>query len=172
MGNNKIIIDLVPFSQEFITNQYIGWLNNKELMKFSEQRHNDHTQKSCTDYYLSFENSDNLLYAILNNDKEHVGNVNAYVDPINQVADIGIIVGETRCGYGYLAWKEMMRILFSEKRIRKITAGAMEINKPMIKVFIKSGMKYEYKKRKNFIHNNQFIDLVGYSIFNSDILEN
>jgi len=66
----------------------------------------------------------------------------------------------------------MIRILFSEKGIRKITAGAMEINQPMVKVFIKSGMKYEYKKRKNFLHNNQFVDLVGYSIFNPKIIEN
>ena len=172
MGNHRITIDLVPFSKEFITSEYIGWLNDKELMKFSEQRHNEHTQKSCTEYYLSFVNSDNILYAVLNNKKEHVGNINAYIDPINKIADIGIIIGNTGRGYGFLAWKEMIRILFSEKGIRKITAGAMEINEPMIKVFIKSGMKYEYKKKKNFIHNNQFIDLVGYSIFNPNIIEN
>jgi len=172
MENNKIIINLVPFSKKFITNEYIGWLNNKELMKFSEQRHKEHTLKSCTDYYLSFINSENLLYAVLDNNKQHVGNINAYIDTYNKVADIGIIIGKAGCGYGYLAWKEMIRILFSEKGIRKITAGAMEINQPMVKVFIKSGMKYEYKKRKNFLHNNQFVDLVGYSIFNPKIIEN
>jgi len=141
-------------------------------MQYSENRHIRHTLKTCEKYYLSFKKTDNVLYAVLNNKKEHVGNINAYIDPINKIADIGIIIGITSRGYGFLAWKEMIRILFSEKGIRKITAGAMEINEPMIKVFIKSGMKFEYKKKKNFIHNNQFVDLVGYSIFNPNMIIN
>jgi RimJ/RimL family protein N-acetyltransferase len=171
MGNNRVSIELVPFSEIHITKEYIGWLNDRNLMQYSEQRHKIHTERTCTDYYLSFHGSPNLLYAVLNEEKVHVGNINAYVDPINKIADIGIIIGITGCGYGYLAWDQMIKILFSEYRLRKVTAGAMEINKPMIRVFIKSGMKYEYKKVKNFLFKNQQIDLVGYSIFNSEIIE-
>ena len=171
MGHNSIKekILLLKFEERFITSEYIGWLNNKSLMQFSEQRHNNHTKKTCKNYYRSFSNSDNLLYAILNaKNNEHVGNINAYIDSSNKVADMGIIIGKTGCGYGYLAWKEMIRILFFKKRMRKITAGAMVINKPMINIFKKSGMKYEYTKTKHFIYNNQFIDLVGYSLFSSN----
>jgi len=171
VGHNstKEKILLLKFEERFITSEYIGWLNNKSLMQFSEQRHNNHTIKTCKDYYRSFSNSDNLLYAILNaKTNEHVGNINAYIDSSNKVADMGIIIGKTRCGYGYLAWKEMIRILLLKKRMRKITAGAMAINKPMIKIFKKSGMEYEYTKTKHFIYYNQFIDLVGYSLFSSN----
>jgi len=167
-----INISLEKFSKKYLTNKYVAWLNDKKLMQYSENRHIRHTLKTCEKYYLSFKKTDNVLYAVLNNKKEHVGNINAYIDPINKIADIGIIIGITSRGYGFLAWKEMIRILFSEKGIRKITAGAMEINEPMIKVFIKSGMKFEYKKKKNFIHNNQFVDLVGYSIFNPNMIIN
>ena len=48
---------------------------------------------------------------------------------------MGIIIGKTGCGYGYLAWKEMIRILLLKKRMRKVTAGVMASNKPMIKIF-------------------------------------
>jgi len=175
VGHNSIKekILLLKFEERFITSEYIGWLNNKSLMQFSEQRHNNHTMKTCKNYYRSFSNSDNLLYAILNaKTNEHVGNINAYIDSSNKVADMGIIIGKTGCGYGSLAWKEMIRVLFLDKRMRKITAGAMKINKPMIKIFLKSGMEYEYTKTKHFIYNEQFIDLAGYSIFNPETIEN
>ena len=159
-------IDLVPFSKEFISNDYINWLNDSKLMQYSEQRHKVHTKKSCEDYYESFSNSKNILFAVLNKkNKEHIGNINAYIDIENKLADIGIIIGKTGCGYGYLAWMEMINILFYKKHIRKITAGAMAINKPIIKIFIKSGMKYEYTKKDYYIYKNQLIDLIGYCIF-------
>ena len=37
--------------------------------------------------------------------------INAYIDSSKKVADMGIIIGKTGCWYGYLAWKEMIRIL-------------------------------------------------------------
>ena len=41
----------------------------------------------------------------------------------------------------------------------------MIINKQMIKLFKKSGMKFEYKKKKFFIFKNKYVDLVGYYKF-------
>ena len=40
------------------------------------------------------------------------------IDNSNKVADMGIIIGKTGCGYGYLAWKEMIRILLLKIRMR------------------------------------------------------
>ena len=60
-------------------------------------------------------NSNNLYYAILNQkSNEHVGNINAYIDERNKIADIGVLIGKNGCGYGYMAWKEMIKILFTE----------------------------------------------------------
>ena len=43
-------IDLVKFNKKFITKKYISWLNNKQLMKYSEQRLKKHNYKSCKLY--------------------------------------------------------------------------------------------------------------------------
>jgi RimJ/RimL family protein N-acetyltransferase len=64
----------------------------------------------------------------------------------------------------------MIEILFQEKNIRKITAGTMSENIPMIKIFEKSGMKYEYTKKDQFIHNSNSVDLIGYCIFKEEYL--
>ena len=36
-------LTLEPFSEKFLTDQYVSWLNNKIVNAYSEQRHNYHT---------------------------------------------------------------------------------------------------------------------------------
>ena len=146
-------IELKTFNSSFITEEYVNWLNNSELMKFSENRYKKHDLKSCREYYKTFNNSPNLLYAIIDSDfNEHVGNINAYIDIHNGIADIGILVGKTKKGYGYLAWIRM--------------SG----NIPMLKIFEKSGMVYEYTKKNQFIFCSELMDEVGYCIFKENYL--
>ena len=35
-------LKLINFTDEMISNEYLSWLNDKSLMKFSEQRHKTH----------------------------------------------------------------------------------------------------------------------------------
>ena len=80
---------------------------------------------------------------------DHIGNIAAYIDHPNKVADISIILADQGKGYGLISWKEISKKLKANK-IRKITASTMIINKPMIKLFKKSGMKFEYKRKNIF----------------------
>ena len=140
-------------------------------MKYSEQRHFRHTFESCKDYYEGLINSNNLLYAILDSEtNEHIGNINAYIDSYNSTADIGILVGKGGKGYGFDAWMKMIKILFQEKKIRKITAGTMSENIPMLKIFEKSGMKYEYTQKDQFIFDGNSVNLIGYCILKEEYL--
>ena len=162
-------VALIEFGEKFITEKYVSWLNDPNLMKYSEQRHLDHTIESCKAYFDSFMGTDNLLYAILDtNNGEHVGNINAYVDKYNRTADVGILIGKTGRGYGFAAWKKMMDILFCEYHVRKITAGAMALNMPMIEIMKKVNMQYEYTKRCQFLFDDKPVDLVGYCVFKDD----
>jgi len=159
------------FDYSFITNEYINWLNSSELMKYSEQRHVKHTFESCKQYIEGFIDSTNLLFAIIDSESnDHVGNINAYIDINNGIADIGVLVGKGGKGYGYAAWMKMIEILFQEKNIRKITAGTMSENILMLKIFEKSGMKYEYTKKDQFIYDGNSVNLIGYCIFKEEYL--
>jgi [ribosomal protein S5]-alanine N-acetyltransferase len=161
------MILLDQFNESYISEKYLNWLNNKELMQYSENRHTNHTIDSCREYYQSFNNSNNLLFAILDkNNMDHVGNINAYIDTNNLTADIGILVGVSGKGYGFLGWEAFIKKLFSKYNIRKVSGGTMAVNKAMIKIFIKSGMDYEYSKKQTFIYKERYVDMVGYCIFN------
>ena len=41
----------------------------------------------------------------------------------------------------------------------------MENNIAMIKIFKNSGMKFELRKRKNFLYKKKYVDMIGYYIF-------
>jgi hypothetical protein len=142
-------IKLVKFKKKFITKTMIGWLNDKNLMRYSEQRYLKHTKVSCIKFYLDNLRNKNLYYAILDENR-HVGNIRAVIDKFNSVADI--------------AWKKIMNILV-KKGVRKITGGAMKANKAMIKIFLNNGMKLEYRKIKHFKLQCSYTDLVGYYYF-------
>ena len=116
-------------------------MNSKNLTKYSRHRFKKITRRDALKYLQEMRN--NLYYAIIKNGN-HIGNIAAYIDQTNKVADISIILAEQGKGYGLISWKEISKKL-KKKRIRKITASTMIINKAMIKLFKKSGMKFEYK---------------------------
>lgn len=134
-----------PFSEMHLSERYIGWLNNRELMRFSEQRHRIHTLETCRKYLSSFNGSPNYFWAIEERSIGigHIGNVNAYVDIHNKVADIGILIGEVQAqkkGYGLEAWQAVMSFLFKEIGVRKVSAGAVSTNLSMLKLMRSAGM--------------------------------
>lgn len=164
---------LVPFREEFIQDRYLGWLNNSDLMRFSEQRYLKHTRESCLNYLNSFIGTEHLYLAIFDLEtKEHIGNINAYIDSRNQIADMGILIGGqgNKKGLGFEAWGALMSYLFLEKNIRKITAGTMEKNIPMLKIMEKSHMITEGVRRKQFLYQEEEVDVVLAGILKSEFL--
>ena len=105
-------IKLVKFSKKFITNEYLGWMNNKNLTKYSRHRLKKTTKRDALKYLKGMSN--NLFYAITNN-SNHIGNIAAYIDHTNRVADISIILSEQRKGYGLTSWKEISKKLKKKK---------------------------------------------------------
>lgn len=127
-------ISLRKLNNSFITTKYINWLNDKKLMIYSQHRHFKHTYNSCKKYVDYFEKSNNALYAIIDTKSNvRVGSINEYIDTYNGLADIGILVGISGKCYGYAAWQIMIEKLFSNKNIRKLSAGTMADNMPMLK---------------------------------------
>lgn len=162
----KNYIKLIKFTKKFITKDYIGWLNDKMLMKYSENRHTSHDIKSCKKYLESFKNTNNKFFAIIDSKNfEYVGTITAMIDNKNKTADIGVLIGKGNYGYGFLAWKAMMNFLY-KKKIRKITGGCMINNRAMLKIFKKSKMCLEYIKKKQVLYKkNKPVDIAVYYKF-------
>ena len=114
--------------------------------------------------------NNNYFFLILKNDLENairtpIGTINGHVDHYNKNCDLGILVWEKGKGFGNIAWQLAINKIFNNSNIKKITSGAMEKNLAMIKIFKNSGMKFELRKKKNFLYKKKYIDMIGYCIF-------
>lgn len=134
------------------------------MVKYSEQRHKLHTLSTCREYYESFKNQPNLFLTILIKDNlEHIGNITVLIDKNNLVADIAIVVGEKTVwgqGYGKEAFLGVMNYLFESGVARKVTAGTMSINKPMLAIMKSSGMIDDGTRKGQFIVDGKEVDMV------------
>lgn len=161
---------LTPFSKEHISARYLGWLNDKDLMRYSEQRHRDHSYEACLEYLASFDDSPHYLWAIVEQrlGLGHIGNINAYVNVPNRLADMGIVIGEQAArgkGYALKAWTAVMHFLFNGGRIRKISAGALAVNTSMLNLMQRAGMTADGIRRRHYLYEGQEMDVVHMASF-------
>ncbi len=156
------MITLVPFTRELaMSPRYLGWLNDKSLMRYSEQRHREHDVDSAIGYFCRMEDAGNPFWAVMDGDR-HVGNVAAYIDRANNVADLSILIGEPGCGFGFAAWEMALARL----DVRKVEAGTMETNFAMLRIFEKSWMHPDGRKARHFVTDDVLaVDLVQFCLF-------
>lgn len=163
----KVYLEL--FSPENISEEYVGWLNNKEVMRFSNQRFKNHTFVTSLDYYNSFSGTDNIFLSINKNDnKKMIGTMTLYFSTNHGVADLGIMIGNKNMssrGFGSDAWCSLVQALSTKKMVRKITAGTLKPNTPMIKLMNKSGMHLEATKCDQEIYQGRPVDVLYFAKF-------
>lgn len=174
MASSPVLIGdkfvLRPFAEDLISPRYIDWLNDRELMKYSRQRFFTHTSESCLVFANTFADSPSYFWGIVANDPAlgHIGNLTANVDAHNRVADLTIMVGEAKAqgqGFGLAAWRLAMSYLLTQAGLRKVAAGTMAVNAPMIKIMQKSGMVEDGLRSRHFLYQDQEVDCVMYAKF-------
>lgn len=126
---------------------YSYWLNDPEVVRYSEQRHRQHDAASCAAYIASFDHKKDHIWAIhINgNDGKHIGNISAHRDIPNNIANLGILIGdkgEWRKGFGLEAWNAVIEWA-GKIGVRRVEAGCMGHNAGMMTICLKSGMRSE-----------------------------
>ena len=137
-------VRLQQFTESDITSTYVSWLNDPVTMRFSNQRFLRHDRQSSLLYLATFEGSPNFFYSVRDKSTDNaIGTMTAYVWPQHGTADLGILIGERSAwgqGLGLDAWITLMHHLLQHLHIRKITAGTLACNTPMLSLAAKSGM--------------------------------
>jgi RimJ/RimL family protein N-acetyltransferase len=144
------MVRITPFTEAFLTERYVAWLNDPQVTRFSEQRHRTHTLETCRAYFESFRGTPHQFFAIVDRHGDHIGNINAYVDAPNRTADVGILIGNPNLwgrGYGTAAWSQFCDHLLAGRGLRMITAGTAACNHGMRGIFRKTGMVPIGRKR-------------------------
>ncbi|MBL8287799.1 MAG: GNAT family N-acetyltransferase [Rubrivivax sp.] len=147
-------VRLRPFTAADITDTYVSWLNDPEVVRYSNQRFVRHTRASCHRYFEGFAAGSPNLFASLRVAKADasergeipVGTLTAYRSLQHGTADVGILLGERTVwgqGIGLEAWQLLTDWLLTTPGLRKVTAGTLACNAAMLAVAERSGMRRE-----------------------------
>ena len=159
------------FDENHITSEYLKWINDKDMMIFSEQRHQNHNVESCISYLTSFKESDNYFIAIENHHGQLYGTMTVYRDVNNNIADLGIMIGAEEARGEKIAqeaWTEVLKWVEQKFFPRKITAGCMSVNKAMLRIMEKSGMEPDGIRKNHYSWEGQNVDVVYMAKFYSE----
>lgn len=167
---NKVF--LRPFTEFDIDVSYISWLNDPEVVRFSNQRFLIHDKISCMRYLASFNRTSNMFVSVRKiSDNKQIGTLTAYISSNHGTVDIGILIGDKSVwgqGYGQEAWNLIINWLIQREDIRKITAGTVSCNYRMIKVMENSGMKLEAVRKEHEIIEGKPMDILYFAKFHVD----
>jgi ribosomal-protein-alanine N-acetyltransferase len=165
-------VALRPFGLADVTAAYLGWLNDPEVVRYSNQRFRRHDSASSAAYLASFAGTDNLFLSIRRLDDEaSVGTMTAYRSRHHGTVDVGIMVGDRESwgqGIGQDAWNTLSNWLLGPGRMRKLTCGTLACNGPMRAIAQRSGMVLEAVRRDQEIVDGVLQDMLYFARFHSD----
>jgi RimJ/RimL family protein N-acetyltransferase len=160
---------LESFDESCISPEYLAWLNDPDVMRFSNQRFREHTPESARVYVRSFAGSRNLFVGLrLADSGRLIGTMTAYVAEPHATADMGLLIGDRACwgrGYGLEAWTALMSHLFAARAMRKVTAGTVRSNVGMRLIMERSGMQLEAVRSRQEIVEGVEEDVLYFARF-------
>jgi RimJ/RimL family protein N-acetyltransferase len=166
-------VALKSFSIGNITPNYIAWLNDPEVVKYSNQRFFLHNTDTCLEYFLSFIGTNNIYLAIyLKEENLYVGTMTVYISIAHETADIGILIGDKKNwgkGIGQEAWVLMVDWLIKVAKVRKVTGGAIRSNVHMTKIMVNSGMKNDGVRVEQELLDGKPQDIVYFAKFRNQM---
>lgn len=167
LKTERIILNI--FSKNDLTQQYVNWLNDSVVVKYSNQRFKRHTIKDSTSYFNLFKKQNALFLSIYHKkDKEMIGTMTIYFNIYHKVADIGIMLGNKSYwgqGLGKECWNTVLEFLVHYSNLRKITGGTISCNAKMIKIMESTGMKLDGIRKKQEIIDNSIYDIYYFAYY-------
>ena len=155
-------ISLRPFRVEDITQPYIDWMNDEEVIQFKEQRFFPTTYEDAKSFINDMATDAHSLYFGIFAAEQHIGSIKlGHINFHHETADISYVIGDKKYwgkGLASKAIEAMKEIGFVKLGLAKITAGVYTVNTGSIRVLEKNGFICEGRTRSQFIANGKRVD--------------
>ena len=161
---NKIVLKKI--SSKNISLDYVKWMNDPEVVQFTEQKYKKHTRKNIS-FFLKETNKDNFseIYGIFF-EKLLIGTIKiGKINKIHKTAEISYIIGNKKFwnkGVATIVVKKICGYIFKKLKLKKIIAGTYSVAKSSQKILIKNNFKLEGVLKKQIFFKNKRIDLHFY----------
>jgi len=148
-----------------VNDNYLGWMNDPEVTKFTASRGMKYTKDELRKYVVQQqENSQTFFKAIvLRGSDQHIGNIKlAPADSKSGTIDMGLIIGKKDLwgkGYGSEAIGLLCEHAFKLSDFRKITAGFFSGNEGSMKAFLKNGFVITGNSKMCLPADNYIVDV-------------
>lgn len=147
-----------------VSGEYVAWLNDPEVVAFTESRFQRHTLESVAAFVDGFQdNSTDWLLAIcLKDSGRHIGNIRlGPIDVHHYRAPLGILIGDKGQwgrGYGSESLGLAVKLGFEVMGLHRLTAGVHSLNQGSLKAFQNNGFKIEGEFSGHSLVGGRFID--------------
>lgn len=164
---------LKPLSEDSISEQYLLWMNDPEVLKYTESRWAKYDIDDLQSFVESVNNSskDHLFGIFIAETNKHIGNVKiGNVNVNHKSADLGIIIGtkdEWGKGYATEAVQLAINYAFTQLKLYKVTAGVYVNNIGSIKALQKVGFEVCGKHINHCLFDDDRIDVLTLEIINT-----
>ena len=163
---------LQPLSEDVISEEYLAWMNDQEVLKFTESRWNKYKVDDLKSFVEKMNKSPNdFLFGIyIQETGKHIGNVKiGNVNKYHQFADLGIIIGvkdEWGKGYATEALTLAIDYAFNQLNLYKVTAGVYANNIGSIRALEKVGFTECGRHINHCLYEQDRIDVLTLEIIN------
>ncbi len=145
-------IYLIPFTQDQVSERYLGWLNDPEVNTYSRRRHIKSDRDDALRFLAGLSENECVLAIYSKDTDQHLGNIQfGPVDQFESRAEIRILVGERLRwgkGVGTQAIYLVTRYLLVELGLHRVEANSC--NPAFIRCVEKLGWKDEGCLRERF----------------------
>jgi len=151
-----------------MSNRYHEWLNDKEVVLYSDNQYKKFTKEDQIKYITSITNSKNtMLYGIFK-ENLHIGNIQiSNIDSVNKRAEVSYLIGEKKYwgkGVASYAISEIINIARDKLKLNRLYAGVASQNIASAKALKKNGFSLEAIQKEHLIYNNTFCDKYTYGM--------
>ena len=146
-----------------ISKEYETWMNDWEIIKFTEQRFKKTSIKDIKNYLKKINNSkSDFIYGIYIKDRKndiHIGNIKiGSINFYHKRAEISYFIGNKffwNKGVGKKAINLILNIAKNKFKLKKIIAGVYSLNRSSINVLLSNGFKKEATLKSHIVFNNK-----------------
>ena len=169
LGNK---IQLEPFSLKFVSNDYLNWMNDKDVTKFIYKAKKEMLIDDLYSFANKMINSDiDYFFAILlKKSKRHIGNVRlGPVDFNLMIGKFGIMIGDKNL-HGQGIGTEVMELIkdftFNYLQLKSISFPVVKEYPSAMRLYSKTGFKCLGDLKKTFDKNGKSWQLVEWTMNN------
>lgn len=162
-GNQIFLKKLRP---ECVTQEYLNWLNDKEVCRFLESKINQYTINTLKEYvYKLYYSQNDILFGIFIKDSDkHIGNIKiGGMNHEHKYADVGLLIGYKKLwgkGYGSEAIGLVTQYTFKKLHLHKLIAGILASNIGSYKAFIRSGYNKVGCYKEHCLCDGEYVDKI------------